>query len=185
MQSLISTLLVAGSALALALPTSTNSTNQTCMSKGEKVSAWTVENFDFHASYIFTTPAHQNSWGNVNFVLINPALDYKAVCRASSDQLYDFFYDFSNWDCDVPVDGDTASFSFNRPNGALAINQTWNCLAEGGRFYAHGSTTLDLKCDESTWQNPDWKQGETYSTRNIQCKDVTVQAPVTEMSAVL
>ncbi|KAK4201149.1 hypothetical protein QBC40DRAFT_339263 [Triangularia verruculosa] len=24
---------------------------------------WTVHDFDFHASYVFTNPAHQNSWG--------------------------------------------------------------------------------------------------------------------------
>lgn len=183
MQSLFNVLLLAGSALAL--PTS-RTTEPTCTAKSSKVSEWTVQNFDFHASYTFSTPAHQNSWGYVNFTLANPALDYRPVCSASSSQLEDFFYGTMNYDCDIPVNNtDEATFNFSRPSGELQINQTWSCLDEGSRFMAEGGTTLNLNCNETNWQNPDWQEGELYSTRLITCAHVTVPAPIESISAVL
>ena len=90
--------------------------------------SWTVEAFRYHASYVFTTPAHQNSWGYVDFNLTNAALGYKAACTASSSQISDFFYGDVAYDCVVP-DGKSAStsFSFSRPDGALQMNQSWTC----------------------------------------------------------
>lgn len=92
---------------------------------------WTVEDFDYHASYVFSTPAHQNSWGYVNFNLSNPAVpDVVASCSAASDQLEDFFYGTFWYDC--TFNGTTsgpapATFNFNRPTGELDVNQTWIC----------------------------------------------------------
>jgi hypothetical protein len=89
---------------------------------------YTVEDFDFHASYIFTTPAHQNSWGYASFNLTNPALTYKSSCSAQSNQLSDFFYGNQIFTCTEP-DGSTTktTFDYNRVTGQLDFNQTWIC----------------------------------------------------------
>jgi hypothetical protein len=180
----LSALLLAGSTAAL--PTEIRQANpESCMSKSTKVSKWSVENFDYHASYTFTTPAHQNSWGYVNFTLSNPALDYKPICSAASSQLQDFYYGNFVYKCDVPVEGDEASFTFSRPASDLRINQTWSCVEEGGRVWAEGGIKLDLDCKDETWENPEWKQGQIYSSRTISCAQVTVDAPVETISAIL
>lgn len=95
--------------------------------------AWTVTDFEYHASYVFSTPAHQNSWGYVDFNLSNPAVpDAVATCHAASNQLSDFFYGTVWYDC--ALNGTTtgggpapATFAFSRPSGELKVNQTWTC----------------------------------------------------------
>ncbi|KND89594.1 hypothetical protein TOPH_05600 [Tolypocladium ophioglossoides CBS 100239] len=182
--NILTTLLVAGAALAA--PTPAAQGTNTCTSKSTKVKEWTVGDFDFHSSYLFTTPAHQNSWGYVNFTLVNPAVDYKVQCTAASNQLQDFYYGNLDYKCDVPVPSDKATFTFARPANELLINQTWNCAGEGSRFEARGGVRLNLTCSDTFWQNPDWKQGQGqfYSTRFVDCQHVTVQVPVKEMSGV-
>lgn len=101
---------------------------------------WTVEDFDYHASYIFTTPAHQNSWGYVNFNLSNPAVpDLLASCNAASSQLSDFFYGTMQYNC--TFDGQVgqpgpapAKFTFNRPSGELDIDQKWVCRDQDPQY---------------------------------------------------
>lgn len=103
----------------------------TCSNDSTHNFQWLVQGFDFHASYIFSTPAHQNSWGYVNFNLSNPAVpDVLLSCSAQSDQLQDFFYGTQWYKC--TTNGTSygpapASFAFNRPTGELDINQTWTC----------------------------------------------------------
>ncbi|POR36358.1 Uncharacterized protein TPAR_03450 [Tolypocladium paradoxum] len=177
----ILTTILAGVALAApAIPED----KTTCTSKVSKVKEWTVGDFDFHASYIFSTPAHQNSWGYVNFTLKNEAAGYEAQCSAASSQLQDFFYGNVNYGCDVPVPGDQATFSLSRPDNGLRINQSWSCAGAGSRFTARGGVRLNLTCSDRSWQNPDWTQGQIYSTRNVDCQHVTVKAPFEEMSGV-
>lgn len=99
--------------------------------------SWTVDSFDFHASYIFTTPAHQNSWGYANFTLSNPALPSPAICSATSSQLDDFFYGNLWYTCSAPGGspaGLGATFAFNRATGQLDFNQTWSCSDEDAQF---------------------------------------------------
>lgn len=110
------------------LPRTTNSSNPGCTKSSFGDFAWSLENFDFHASYIFTTPAHQNSWGYVNFNLSNPALPYPAVCTAASSQLSDFFYGTQSYNCTVP-EGETGvgTFTFDRALGKLDFEQGWRC----------------------------------------------------------
>lgn len=194
MLSILSSLLLATSALAL--PTSTiprdadapyppPPTASGCTASSTKVSQWTVNDFDFHASYTFSTPAHQNSWGYVNFTLTNPAVNYTPVCSAASDQLSDFFYGNFIYNCEIPNTADKATFTFSRPDNNLRINQTWNCADEGSRFTAQGGVKLNLNCSDTTWQNPDWAPGQIYSQRTVTCGKLTVPAPIEEMSAVL
>ncbi|KAH8682104.1 hypothetical protein BX600DRAFT_505722 [Xylariales sp. PMI_506] len=160
----------------------TRDSNPGCQAASLGDFAWTVDDFDFHASYIFTTPAHQNSWGYVNFNLSNPALTYQAVCSAASDQLEDFFYGTFPYTCTEP-DGSTTSttFDFSRPSGLLNINQTWVCSDTDPvyptTFRYYGNVTLDLECTDTTWQNTNWTVGQIYSDREIKCNTVTV--PVT------
>ncbi|KAI1855700.1 hypothetical protein JX266_000565 [Neoarthrinium moseri] len=190
MHGLISTL-AAILPLAVAAPFGHNArdSNAGCQAKSQKDFQWTVENFDYHASYIFTTPAHQNSWGYVNFNLTNPALEYKASCSASSSQLSDFFYGTMAYNCTVP-DGSTtkATFDFNRANGELNINQTWVCSdlepQWPATFHAYGQVNLTLDCTDSTWQNPNWTIGQIYSDREVKCAPVTVPVKPHTITAV-
>ena len=89
---------------------------------------WTIRNFDFHASYIFTTPAHQNSWGFVNFTLTSNMVSYTTSCTANSNRLNDFFYGETAYAC-TPADeaplGAAANFKFDRPSGRLYIEETF------------------------------------------------------------
>ncbi|RDA83660.1 hypothetical protein CP532_4655 [Ophiocordyceps camponoti-leonardi (nom. inval.)] len=183
MRSLLATLLLTGSALAA--PTDQHK-SPSCTSKSSSMREWTVTGFEYHASYTFSTPAHQIAGGSVNFTLSSPVLSYSVSCPASSSQLQDFFYGTQVYKCQAPAvaGGDEATFTFSRPSGELKINQTWSCPSEGSRFEARGGVTLNLTCADTKWQNPDWKMGQIYSTHNIDCQPVTVKAPVTEMSGV-
>ncbi|KAL6880879.1 hypothetical protein J3F83DRAFT_720175 [Trichoderma novae-zelandiae] len=190
MLSLLSTcaLLLASSALAAPYspPPTTNPYLPKCTSQSSNVTEWTINNFDFHASYVFTTPAHQNSWGYVNFTLANRAVTYTPVCSAASDQLSDFFYGNFVYSCtNVEVPGDRATFTFSRGDNQLLVNQTWACAGEGSRFTALGGVRLDLNCSDTTWQNPSWTPGNIYSQRTVTCGKLTVPAKIEEMSAVL
>lgn len=182
--SFLATLLLASTTLAA--PT-TRQEAESCVDRSSKVRLWNVEQFDFHSSYIFTTPSHQNSWGYVNFTLGNPAIDYKQYCTAESNQLSDFFYGTQPYTCTVGDDapgGGGATFTYSRPSGELRINQTWTCIDEMARFSAIGGVQLNLTCDDSTWLNPDWQQGEMYSVRNVDCNFVDAETPIEEISGV-
>ncbi|KAK0744498.1 hypothetical protein B0T21DRAFT_281132, partial [Apiosordaria backusii] len=147
----------------------------------------TVHGFDFHASYVFTNPAHQNSWGYVNFNLSNDVVPYTAKCSAASSQLSDFFYGTVEYTCalvgtDVPA-GAKAGFKFSRPGGTLEITETIGCsdkgLTEWNRlFAATGETTFTLTCTDMTTTNPNWTPGQIYSSRDIKCTpvDATIEA---------
>lgn len=111
-------------------PLSPRAATASCSDASVHGFAWTVKDFDFHASYIFSTPAHQNSWGYVSFNLSNPAVpDVVASCSAQSSQLSDFFFGTVSYQCTYggAAGPAPATFSFNRPSGELAINQTWTC----------------------------------------------------------
>ncbi|KAL8404693.1 hypothetical protein RB594_009525 [Gaeumannomyces avenae] len=159
--------------------------------------AWSVAGFDYHASYTFTTPAHQNSWGYVNFNLTNPALaPAVAVCSASSNQLSDFFYGTMEYTCALPGGGPIvgggrggeATFDFSRPSGVLNIKQTWSCHDQDPQypitFWAYGNATLSLECEDTTWTNPNWTQGQIYSSRTVQCAPVSLPIKPHTMTAV-
>jgi hypothetical protein len=113
---------------ALPSPTFPRDGNRGCSAISFGDFAWTVKSFVYKASYIFTTPAHQNSYGTVKFDCINPALPYKGSCSASSSQLNDFFYGTVPYKCSFP-DGKTAEgdFYFDRPSGLLNFTQSWSC----------------------------------------------------------
>lgn len=189
MQSILSTILLASSALALPasqIPRMTLAEQQTCTQTSSRVTEWTVQNFDYHASYTFSTPAHQIASGFVNFTLANKGVAYSPVCSAMSTQLEDFFYGTMIYDCEIPNNSsDKATFTFNRPTGEVQINQTWSCGEEGSTFFAEGGTKLDLECKEKEWENPNWQPGQTYSNRVVDCTPVTVKAPIETISAIL
>lgn len=101
---------------------------------------WSIQDFYYHASYTFTTPAHQNSWGYVDFNLSNPAVpDLLASCNAASNQLSDFFYGTMQYNC--TFDGQVgepgpapAKFTFSRPSGELDIEQKWVCRDQDPQY---------------------------------------------------
>lgn len=101
-----------------------------CSDISFKSMSWTARNFDFHASYIFTTPAHQNSWGYASFDLFNPADQSTTHCDAASSQLSDFFYGTVQYKCN-----DTrSSFDFNRASGQLRVKQSWVCSDQDPQY---------------------------------------------------
>ncbi|KAK3994808.1 hypothetical protein QBC44DRAFT_40624 [Cladorrhinum sp. PSN332] len=144
---------------------------------------WTVKSFDFHANYIFSTPAHQNSWGYSSFDLFNPADLSTVSCSAASSQLNDFFYGTIPYTCNDTATGrhGATKFDFNRPTGELRANQTWTCDLDQQypiTFTGYGAVNLTLDCDQTFYQNPNWTIGEIYSRRDITCQKVdTVMEP--------
>lgn len=136
-----------------------------CSDKSFHNFAWTVQDFAYHASEVFSTPAHQNSWGYVNFNLSNPAVpDVVASCSAASDQLEDFFYGTLWYDCTFngTISGPApATFAFNRPTGELDVNQTWTCDDQDPEYpyvvpllssllFSLGPTSLEC-CPANMW----------------------------------
>ena len=189
------------SAVALALPVLAapaaipRDDNPGCLDTSFNSLAWGLENFVYNASYLFTTPAHQNSWGFANFELSNPALTYKAACHASSTQLSEFFYGTVTYKCVMPTpegDGTETTFKFDYPGRKLAVEQKWTCSDSDPvyptTFRASGTIDLALDCkDTGNVENPDWEYGtgQFYSTRYVSCAPVSLQGvKPTEITAV-
>ncbi|KAM0326715.1 hypothetical protein ACHAQA_006588 [Verticillium albo-atrum] len=147
--------------VALATPLVQRASNDTCFSRTSTVKAWELTSLDVSASYIFTTPAHQNSWGHVSFTLKNPALGTVTKCEGSSSQLNDFFNGDVDYECETPDE-----------------------VEEVDPRLTKGSQNVELDCEETFEQNKDWAIGEIYSNRQVKCKKVDVSVPVKEISAV-
>ncbi|KAK4222478.1 hypothetical protein QBC38DRAFT_81827 [Podospora fimiseda] len=184
-----STILLSLFSLALANPVGTHNNNgKSCpapdpVKKCEKSLSnlkWTVHGFDYHASYIFTTPAHQNSWGYVNFNISNSIVPYTASCAAASSQLSDFFYGTQEYNCQLIGEGVAAgaavNFKFSRPSGQLDISESVVCKGkpQDKTFTVSGSTNLTLSCTDTTTTNPSWTPGQIYSSREVKCVPVDV-----------
>ncbi|KAK4462859.1 hypothetical protein QBC42DRAFT_223996 [Cladorrhinum samala] len=139
---------------------------------------WTVHGFDYHASYIFTNPAHQNSWGYVNFNISNSIVPYTASCSAASSQLSDFFYGTQEYACTLVGSGAPAGaavkFKYSRPSGQLDIIESVVCQGkpQDKTFVVSGSKTLTLACTDVTTTNPNWTPGQIYSDREVKCAPV-------------
>jgi hypothetical protein len=173
--------------VALATPIQRRDEGCTAASFGDF--KWTLSSFDYHASYIFTTPAHQNSWGYVNFNLTNPALPYPAVCSASSSQLSEFFYGNQDFNCSVP-EGKTGEgeFTFDLASGKLDFDQGWTCDDVDPQypitFHGYGTVNVTLNCTDTTYTNPNWTMGQIYSDREVKCAPVTLPVEPYQITAV-
>ncbi|KAH6657202.1 hypothetical protein BKA67DRAFT_554557 [Truncatella angustata] len=187
--STLLTILPLATAAPFGLGLNSRDANPGCQAASFNNFSWTVEDFDYHASYIFTTPAHQNSWGYVNFNLTNPALTYKASCSGTSNQLSDFFYGTVPYTCTTPA-GTSAktTFDFSKASGTLNINQTWTCSDLDPQWPAtingYGQVNLTLACTDSTYQNQNWTLGQIYSDREIRCAPATVPVKPYKMTAI-
>ncbi len=163
---------------------------------------WTVAGLDFRARQQLAAPGARDSSARVSFNLSNPAAGYATPCSATSDRPDGFLRgDAWHW-CD---DG-SAAFRFSMPRGELAINQTWTCqdgsdsyvfacllaffvgfllfcLTVGPRVYflARGNATIPLHCNDTLWLNSNWKLGETYSLRTVQCDKASFMVPWNEI----
>ncbi|SPQ21421.1 35e64df5-874b-46de-bc58-438c11884562 [Thermothielavioides terrestris] len=176
------------SASPVAVPRAEAADTQGCTDTSFRGFAWLARSFDFHASYVFTTPAHQNSWGFVSFDLYNPADKSTAHCEASSDQLSDFFYGNMPYKCNDTGRIGATSFDFSRPANRLRVNQTWTCDDRDPQwpttFTGRGTANLSLDCTDTTWKNPNWTMGQIYSSRTIKCKPVDARILPVDLSAV-
>ena len=43
------------------------------------------------------------------------------------------------------------------------------CRPGAAKYTASGTTTLHPACTTTNYQNPDWKQGEIYSSKQVSC----------------
>ncbi|CAK7199778.1 hypothetical protein SEUCBS139899_002461 [Sporothrix eucalyptigena] len=134
---------------------------------------WTISDFVYNTSIVFSTPAHQIPNGVVQFNLTNPALTYTAVCEAYSTQLSGFFYGNIVYTCTEPSNETTTTFTFNAGTSELNVNQTWTCSDEDAEYpdtftYA-GAVNLTLDCTADSYQNPNWTLGEIYSSNTTYC----------------
>ncbi|KAI0867892.1 hypothetical protein GGS24DRAFT_250688 [Hypoxylon argillaceum] len=151
--------------------------------------SWTIEEFTYLGSYIYSTPAHLIASGTVAFNVTNPAFPEKVSCYAYSTWLQDFFYGNINYNCDVPEgSGVGTSFSFSVPGSTLNVNQTWTCDDEDPQypvtFTAYGTVDLPLNYTQTYWQNPNWTLGQIYSIRDIAPAPVTIDLKPYAVSAV-
>lgn len=183
--TLFTTLLLATGAVAAPALSIVSRKTESCMARGAKVSSWNVHDFTYEASHTYTSPKKSVYSSKASFTLENSALSYKATCKGTS-QSKDFLNGSVSYNCKSET-GDSASFTFDHKTGVLAIDQSWSCVAEGGRFEAKGSKTLKLACKDSTYKNPKYTEGKSglYSHRLTSCEPITTKVPITEMSAVL
>ncbi|OAA33574.1 hypothetical protein AAL_01039 [Moelleriella libera RCEF 2490] len=177
--------LLAGAALAAPAATLDTRQDAPCTRTSSLVRQWSVKDFDYHASYVFTTPAHQNSWGYVNFTLVNAVLNLKTQCSAASNQLQDFYYGNFIYNCtQFPEEVSTATFTFSRPQNELKVNQTWICPEEESQFWGEGGAKLKLDCKDETWKNPNWTVGQIYTSRTVTCNHIDAPIPIDSMRAI-
>ncbi|KAK4168994.1 hypothetical protein QBC43DRAFT_83964 [Cladorrhinum sp. PSN259] len=183
--------LITTATVALLLPiiasASPLSRRSECSETSFKDFKWTVKSFDFHANYIFSTPAHQNSWGYSSFELSNPADQSTVSCSAASSQINDFFYGTIPYACNDTGRHGTTKFDFNRPTGELRANQTWTCDLDQQYpifFTGYGAVNLTLSCDQTFYQNPNWTIGEIYSRRDVTCQKVDTEMKPYQMEAI-
>jgi len=115
--------------------------------------SWTLTDFYFHSSVIFSTPSHQIDGGWVSFTLAHPAVpDTKFGCDAASTQLHDWFYGDQEFNCTARAivggegkgyggggggDGEEeeglagkARFRFDRSSGRVDVVQSWVCAED-------------------------------------------------------
>ncbi|KAK4656513.1 hypothetical protein QC762_204930 [Podospora pseudocomata] len=177
--------------LTSASPISTRQTTPngtSCSNTSFKDFQWQASNFDFHASFIFSTPAHQNSWGYASFDLFNPADKSTVQCSAASNQINDFFYGIIQYSCNDTLRGGSTKFDFNRPSGELRVEQSWTCRDQDPQypitFTAKGSANVTLGCTEDFYQNANWTMGDIYSRRTITCGKVDSAVVPYEISAI-
>ncbi|KAI0876681.1 hypothetical protein GGS24DRAFT_211283 [Hypoxylon argillaceum] len=170
--------LAAGAPSSLA-PVARGSSTPGCTSASFANFSWTIEAFTFHGQNVYTTPAHLNPYGTVNFNLSNPALGEDVKCSASSSAITDFFYFGITYTCTSPT-GSTAKtyFDYNRPTGTVDINQTWSCTDDvyPVTFTALGSVNLTLACQTTFYTNPNWQPGTgaIYSEQDTNCTPLTL-----------
>ncbi|KAI6362448.1 hypothetical protein MCOR32_008475 [Pyricularia oryzae] len=160
---------------------------------------WTVANFAYRISVPVFDPEEAAREepvpfaSLVTFVVQNQALDYNAVCNATStggdQEDADASFDGRKWyDCvqDKPREDGVTSFSYDRAKDRLEVKQTWECLHEGYfyRYKATGGAEAKVVCAEAEWENPDWKEGQTYQLNITECqaKHRPIQVPWTEIT---
>ncbi|KAL1900537.1 hypothetical protein Sste5346_002260 [Sporothrix stenoceras] len=180
--------LLASAAAVSAAPTARDA-NPGCTAASLGNFDWSIAEFVYNKSIVFSTPAHQIDNGIVQFNLTNPALAYPAVCQAYSTQLSDFFYGNIIYNCTSEGDETTTTFAFNAPAETLDVNQTWTCSDKDPQypdtFHYQGSVNLTLDCTSDYYKNPNWEIGQIYTSNLTTCKQegVTVTPYAAEAEA--
>ncbi|KAF2661269.1 hypothetical protein K491DRAFT_753913 [Lophiostoma macrostomum CBS 122681] len=138
----------------------------------------TLSDITYTSSEVYSTPAHLATYGGyISFNLSNPSISYITPCSARGVHLQDFFYGEITYTCDKPADTTAgvdaaATFTFSRPDNTFTVNQTWD--SDGAIEAARGSGKVDLNCETTVWQNPNWTMGQLYSTTDVTCDTATL-----------
>lgn len=87
----------------------------------------TLCNVEYSAALVYSTPAHLATYyGKLEFWIENSAVGYVTHCEAQNSALAGIYIDEQIYQCDSPMFGSgSASFSYNRPDNKLSLNQTW------------------------------------------------------------
>jgi hypothetical protein len=91
-------------------------------------------NFQYGASWVFSTPAHlATAQAAVSFTVRNNLIPVPIACSARSSQVYAFFTGAPSYACDVSqvpaAVGAKVGFTFDTAgNGTVGLTASWNCV---------------------------------------------------------
>lgn len=168
MNSFLTTALLATAALA-APTTSTDD----CAAKAQAMKSWTLRNFNFNSSHVFTTPAHQFGNANAGFNLVNTVTQEERRCDAYSSRLAGWFYGDQVYQCKT-LDGtqtpDT-TFTFSMPEWTVKVNQSYECPGAITQYVAEGGADLShqIRYYKTDFRNGGWTispGGQIYQSTN-------------------
>ncbi|CAI6225424.1 unnamed protein product [Periconia digitata] len=172
-----STLLLLASPLALAasLPP-----RALCLST---LPLFIIPNLEYSSLIQYSNPAHMSvSRANIDFNITGHTTSACAGAASGQTSSGAFFAFPSPIDCNE-ADGSAieTTFSYAGPSRTLQINETWIC--EGDQYLATATQALDLSCKGNLWQNPEWTEGEIYSSESVTCAParVTMEPKITKV----
>ncbi len=47
-------------------------------------------------------------------------------------------------------------------------------VSSSTRYQARGAVAIKLQCNDNTWENPSWTQGQTYASKRVNCQPVNL-----------
>lgn len=138
MNTLLTTALLASAALAAP------AARDDCASQAVAMKSWTIHNFNFNSSRVFTTPAHQFGNGWVGFNLFNTVTNEERRCDGGTTRLDPWFVGDANFKCRT-MDGqsdENTVFNFDMPAWTVKLNQSFECPGAITQYVAQGSADL-------------------------------------------
>ncbi|CEJ87234.1 hypothetical protein VHEMI04347 [[Torrubiella] hemipterigena] len=138
MNTLLTTALLASATLAAA------AARDDCASQAIAMKSWTIHNFNFNASKVFTTPAHQFGDGYVGFNLFNTVTNEERRCDGGAGRLDPWFVGDANFQCRTMngANDPNTVFNFNLASRTVKLNQSFECPGSVTQYVAQGGADL-------------------------------------------